>query len=105
MDSISSFFYILSYAIIYVSIHHIICGFIFTSEIFLIFSSTHVLTSSIDVVLVLSVGDSLTKHLPKHRKNVWLQNEFQNCKFDHEFHAQSPSKPRGTISKLVCIFC
>ena len=50
------FFCILTYAIIYVLIHHIIFGFVFTSEIFFIFSSTPVLTSSIDVVFVLSIG-------------------------------------------------
>ena len=54
LDSISSFFCILTYATIYVLIHHIIFGFIFTSSIFLIFLNTPVLTSSIDVVFVLS---------------------------------------------------
>ena len=56
LDSISLFFCILTYAIIYVLIHHIIFGFVFISEIFFIFSSTPVLTSSIDVVFVLSIG-------------------------------------------------
>ena len=37
LDSISSFFCILTYAIIYVLIHHIIFGFIFTSLIIFIF--------------------------------------------------------------------
>ena len=37
LDSISSLFFILTYAIIYVLIHHIIFGFIFTSYIFFFF--------------------------------------------------------------------
>ena len=44
-----------TYAIIYVLIHHIIFGFIFPSYIFFILSSTPVLTSSIDVIFVLSI--------------------------------------------------
>ena len=49
------FFCTLTYAIIYCLIHHIIFGLIFASSIFFIFSSTPVLTSSIDVVFVLSI--------------------------------------------------
>ena len=57
MDSISSnFFCILTYAIIYVLVHHIIYRLIFTSWIFLIFSSTPLLTSCINIIFVLSIG-------------------------------------------------
>ena len=57
MDSISS--RILTYAIIYVLIHHIIFWlYLYFLNIFF-FSSTHVLSSSIDVVLVLSIGINL----------------------------------------------
>ena len=48
-------FCILTYAITYVLIHHFIFGIIFTSWIFFIFSSAPVVTSSIDVVFVLSI--------------------------------------------------
>ena len=56
MDSISSF-YVFWHMQLYMSWYIIqFFGFIFTSGIFFIFSSTHELTSSIDVVLVLSIG-------------------------------------------------
>ena len=50
-------FCILTYVITYVLIHHIIFGFIFYFlNILYFFSSTPVLTSSIDIVFVLSIG-------------------------------------------------
>ena len=57
MDSISSFCVcILTYAIIYVLIHHIIFQlYICFLKLFFIFSSTPVLTFSIDVVFLLSI--------------------------------------------------
>ena len=55
LDSISSFFCILTYAIIYVLIHHIILWLYLYSLNILYFSSILVLTSSIDVVFVLVI--------------------------------------------------
>ena len=66
LDSISSFFCILTYAVIYVLIHHIIFGFIFTSKIFFFFSSTPVLASFKDVIFVLSIKKSVD-----HRCRTW----------------------------------
>ena len=55
MDSISSYFCILTYAIIYVLIHIILWLYLYFLYIFFIFSSIHVLTPSIDIVLVLFI--------------------------------------------------
>ena len=61
LDSISSCFCILTYAIIYVLIHHLIVWLYLYFLNILFFSSTPVLTSSIDVVYVLSIrGDCIT---------------------------------------------
>ena len=57
MDNKSYFFCILTYAIIYVLIHQIIFRF-YLLEYSLFFSSTLVLTSSIDVVFILSMWPS-----------------------------------------------
>ena len=57
MDSICYFFFcILTYAIIYVLIHHIIFWLYLYFLNILFFSSTPVLTSSIDIVFLLSIS-------------------------------------------------
>ena len=56
LNSISSFCCILTYAIIYVLVHHIIFWlYLYFLNFYFIFSSTPVLASSIDVVFVLSI--------------------------------------------------
>ena len=81
MDSISDFLSILTYATIYVLIHHIIFGSIFTSEIlFFIFSSTHVLTFTIAVVFIHSYG-------PAHERravDLWHHIQEQKTPQRHE---------------------
>ena len=67
LDSISSFLCILTYAIIYVLIHHIIYWLYLYFLNILYFSSTPVLSSPIDVVFVLFIGtkEITTLHLNK----------------------------------------
>ena len=75
MDSISSFFCILTYAIIYVLIHHIIFWLnLYFLNVLYLFSSTPVLTSSIDVIFVLS----MRKHWSIH---CVLNNDFSVITF------------------------
>ena len=77
-------FFVFWHMQLYVLIHHVIFGFIFTSWIFFIFSSTPVLTSSIDVVFVLSIWH---EHLEIKRRfvsicqyqaNIWLHSNIKN---------------------------
>ena len=72
------FFCILTYATIHVLIHHVIFGFIFTSLIF--FSSTPVLTSSIDVVFVLSTWINISNYI---HYNVWDEITHPFLKFNN----------------------
>ena len=68
MDSISSLF-ILTYAMIYVLIHHIIFWLYLYFLNILFFSSTPVLTSSIGVVFVLSINDC---RIPNTNKRMYF---------------------------------
>ena len=77
LDSISSFFCILTYAIIYVLIHHIIFLLYLYFWNILFFSSTHVQTSSVDVVLVLSISIDNYQNYEIARGNQ-LQPRFHN---------------------------
>ena len=82
MDSILSFFFVFWYMQLYMSWYIIsFFGFIFNSQImFFIFSSTPVLTFSIDVVCILPIERS-SSCCPSRKQTVLLQNyDFcRNC--------------------------